>query len=392
MFGFQGLIAPLDVDEFLEKSWGRAARHIPGAEAKFADLYGWEDVNHALSFGRPSYEGIRLVYEKTSLPPTELANLSRWLAQGATLIVNSVDQIDPIVGRFGSVLGLDLNTHVNINCYASCPARQGFDTHYDRHDVFIIQIAGTKRWTVFEPTTKWPLERQRNAKGKPPETEPYLDVELSPGDVLYIPRGHWHHAVAVTPSIHFTVGPESRSGVDFLYWITDRLMYSDEFLRQDFPVVGVSELGGTRDSTALREHVDTFRQHMKETLDREDLLESLVQYCMSSAWRRRSFQLPHHGLIADQVSPDTLFERLPDQKVLIRWDESTQRSLVLARGSILDLEKLPQPVLQRLFEDQNPVNGAMLISLAPQLEWKQVRTMLLLLYERRVLRLATPIV
>ena len=143
MFGLEYLISPVAVDEFRTQSWGERACYIPGLESKFADLFGWDDINHIMNSSR-SWEGVRLVYETRNLPHEALGRLDAWLAKGATLVINSVNQLDPIVGRFATSLGHELNTHVNINSYTSCPAKQGFDNHFDRHDVFIVQIAGTK--------------------------------------------------------------------------------------------------------------------------------------------------------------------------------------------------------------------------------------------------------
>jgi len=223
MFGLDYLLSPCSVEEFRKTHYRERALYVPGADDKFASLFGWDDINNVMSNQRSSRDGVRLVYETKNLPPASLQHLDHWLWQGATLIINNVNQIDPIVGRFAALLGHELNTHVNINSYTSCPTKQGFDTHYDKHDVFIVQLAGKKAWTVFEPTRKWPLERETGPKGDPPDTKPYLECDLTAGDVLYIPRGHWHYAVAVTPSIHFTVGPQARTGIDLLHYLTQKL-------------------------------------------------------------------------------------------------------------------------------------------------------------------------
>lgn len=281
MFGLEYLIAPRSVDEFRDRYWGEWALHIPGQPDKFEGLFGWDDVNHALNHGRHSFEGVRLLYEKKGLPHEALSNIDHWLSQGATLVINNVNQIDPVAEKFATLLGADLNTHININSYMSCPNKQGFDNHFDGHDVFIAHLEGKKAWKVFEPTIKRPLDRQNLDKGEPPDTDPYLECELEPGDVLYIPRGHWHYACAITPSIHLTVGQDPRTGSDFLRWLADRLMNNEEFFRQDFPVVWAKELGGTHGNGAFAEHMEEFRRRMHEILDRDSLQEAFV----TTAWR-----------------------------------------------------------------------------------------------------------
>jgi ribosomal protein L16 Arg81 hydroxylase len=388
MFGLEYLISPTAVDEFRTKSWGQQASYIPGSESKFADLFGWDDLNHIMNNCRLSWEGIRLVHETRNLPHEALHSLDHWLAKGATLIVNSVNQIDPIVGRFATSLGNELNTHVNINAYTSCPTKQGFDNHYDKHDVFIVQIAGTKSWTVFEPTRRWPLEREAQPKGNPPDTEPYLQCDVTPGDVLYIPRGHWHYAVAVTPSIHFTVGPQARTGIDLLLWLTQQLMDNDEFFRKDFPIVRAREFGGDRSDDELQAHLSAFRSRLNEVVGRESFFEGFLRYCMTANRVRRTYQLPNDWTLRDTITPDTMFTRPPDQKALIRYDPETRCAVVLTRGAQLNLNELSKELLAAIFEGDGPMCGRVLLTTCPETSWDQLKGPLLQMFGNGVLILA----
>ena len=55
------------------------------------------------------------------------------------------------------------------------------ECHYDPEDLVILQIAGTKRWQVF------------NSPAKSPEGPPIFDQVLQPGDLLFLPARYWHH-------------------------------------------------------------------------------------------------------------------------------------------------------------------------------------------------------
>ncbi len=80
--------------------------------------------------------------------------------------------------------------------------------HHDTHDVFSLQVAGEKRWLLYEPAWELPLKNQRyksETMGEP--GEPVLDITLRPGDTLYLPRGWLHEAkTSETDSLHITVG------------------------------------------------------------------------------------------------------------------------------------------------------------------------------------------
>jgi ribosomal protein L16 Arg81 hydroxylase len=92
------------------------------------------------------------------------------------------------------------------NAYLIPPGQKGLATHYDTHDVFVLQIAGTKHWRLFEETVHLPLEGQRMRPRTEPQTDP-TEFDLLAGDPLYLPRGFAHDAVAVdSMSLHLTVG------------------------------------------------------------------------------------------------------------------------------------------------------------------------------------------
>jgi hypothetical protein len=117
----------------------------------------------------------------------------------------------PLVGFTGG-LAAELGQPVQANAYLTPAGNRGFATHYDTHDVFVLQIAGRKRWTIHPPVLPDPLERQPWG-GRADEVAaiaagpPVLDETLEPGDSLYLPRGYLHAADALGEvSLHLTLG------------------------------------------------------------------------------------------------------------------------------------------------------------------------------------------
>jgi ribosomal protein L16 Arg81 hydroxylase len=51
------------------------------------------------------------------------------------------------------------------------------------------------------------------------------EIELAPGDVLFIPRGEPHAAAVLAGrSVHLTIGLRSETGIDFLGYTTRKLL------------------------------------------------------------------------------------------------------------------------------------------------------------------------
>ncbi len=83
-------------------------------------------------------------------------------------------------------------------CLPRRPGTPGFSWHYDAEDVFIIQTAGEKEYSLRKNTVNpWPLEETLPADMQyERELMPLMRVLLRGGDLLYIPCGYWHKAEA----------------------------------------------------------------------------------------------------------------------------------------------------------------------------------------------------
>lgn len=391
MFGFDALIAPMAKDEFLDDYYERSACHIPGAAGKFDRLCDWEGMNTIVNDRLALHSKIKLVAEKQSLPPEALDHIDHWLRRGATLVIDRINLLDPIIARFSETLGRDLNLPAWINAYMSWPGKQGFDIHFDTHDVFVVQTAGSKRWAVYQPTKPLPLDQQKNQpKGDPPpESEKYFECVLTQGDVLYIPRGHWHYAVSETPSIHLTVGITARSSVDFLQWLTLKLRDSDPEWRRNFPVIEAAQFGGGRAPAVLERDLDAFRERLRAVADDDCLMERLLEYCMVASPIAREYQLPTEAIISDCLTADMTFEHPPSQKFLVNYDADSQRVVALARGHRLDIRGIPEAVVDRVFHEGAPFSGEDLLACDPAFTWDEAKPFLETLYQRGLLRLVS---
>jgi bifunctional lysine-specific demethylase and histidyl-hydroxylase NO66 len=104
---------------------------------------------------------------------------------------------------------------VHVNAYVTPPGSQGFGSHFDQQDAFILQVEGSKDWTLREPALARPLAheswdhlRQRPGwdAARLEETCPWRRLTLRPGDCLWLPRGWVHSARSgQVMSLHLTL-------------------------------------------------------------------------------------------------------------------------------------------------------------------------------------------
>lgn len=101
----------------------------------------------------------------------------------------------------------DISHPVHANAYLTPGGFPGFTPHYDAHEVFVLQIAGAKHWRIFDPPLPLPHRTQTFTPIGYDLPAPMLEIDLNPGDLLYLPRGYVHAANAVGGySAHLTIG------------------------------------------------------------------------------------------------------------------------------------------------------------------------------------------
>jgi lysine-specific demethylase/histidyl-hydroxylase NO66 len=137
----------------------------------------------------------------------DVARVAAEFEQGATIVLQALHLQHAPLAAFARELERELGQAVQVNAYYTPRSAQGLPVHHDTHDVLCLQVAGEKRWLVYEPALELPLKDQRYARELGEPGEPVLDVTLGPGDTLYLPRGWLHEAVtSESDSLHLTIG------------------------------------------------------------------------------------------------------------------------------------------------------------------------------------------
>jgi ribosomal protein L16 Arg81 hydroxylase len=343
----QSLIDPLPVESFLADYWEKKAVYIPANGVRnFRTLFSWHELNRLLNFGRLRYpEDIRLVQLDDLTPGSGPSDWIERCQRGATLVINRLQQLVPQLADLTAQLRTELGHRTQVNMYCSWPSYQGLNCHYDGHEVLILQVEGMKEWFVGPAMLKWPTEKGRcgDAQVTP---NPYLHVTLHPGDVLYIPRGHCHHAVALDePSIHLTVGITCRTGIDWLHWLADELT-ADEGWRENLPLA----LDGN--ASAMTRHVAALTERLRAVLKDGDIIAEAYadQHSSLTSSRRAEVSLPEQaGYGVSEYDKNTRF-RTPKYGSSRVRQFSDQHCLILLRNKQIDVAGVSPTALRHVLE------------------------------------------
>ncbi|WP_253074328.1 cupin domain-containing protein [Paraburkholderia unamae] len=112
--------------------------------------------------------------------------------------------------------GQMLRKEVGANLFLTPPSSQGFQPHYDGHDVLIVQLEGDKTWELFDPVQDIRVGMEGD-RVPPDQLSPIRDsFQLRQGDVLYIPRGLPHVARStIRNSLHLTLSIVPTTWTDY---------------------------------------------------------------------------------------------------------------------------------------------------------------------------------
>lgn len=316
----ESILDPMSRNEFRESYYGKRPLHIQGHAGKFAGLYTWDDLNQLLNGSPFPHARIELSDSRGRRQPQTTYSIVQECRAGASLTFRRMHLFDPKVAELVRALESETGERMSVNLYFSQPGEAAFPIHYDGDDVIVLHVYGRKAWWVYDATASKPTPAFVPQSEKPPDT-PILECELNPGDVLYVPRGYWHHALARGGmSLQLTITIEARSGGHFLQWLVDELQ-NDVRVRDELPLSFADEAAELREQR-LRDHLAPFEELILERLRDSRTIPSFIR----------------HGLLSDQ---DARPFKFPAQ-------------LVDAPASKLGIRRFTRPARQRFLLDDGP--------------------------------------
>lgn len=189
--------------------------------------------------------------------------------RGSTVRVRDIDTFDARLDRFAAEVRRLFAAQSQINVYLTPPGRTGFPPHFDITDVFVVQCLGRKEWRIFAeyanrselPLTDTAWDPDRYGPSAPAEV-----VTMSPGDVLYLPRGTMHQAFCTErESMHLTISIAPLTYADLVARALRQVADRDVDLRRRVPW-SLEDGDGRPDDVAA-----TVRECLAKVADRMDV-------------------------------------------------------------------------------------------------------------------------
>ena len=239
-------------DDFFTETIGNNWLHKESAITNPDALINYDDMSSMLdltSLWTP--DKIFLMNQTNEIPSAEyfdphpsgsfatlsVKKLMNFIRTGCSVVLNDVTFLNPKIKSIATYLEEKTGAQLQANLYFSMGNNKAFGPHFDTHDVIALHCQGSKNWNIYKrreenpinsPEFKLSKEENKNRAG---ELEKL--VTLNPGDFLYLPRGHYHDALAATNgAIHIAFGLTKIKPIDLLNVTIAKLM-SYGFMRSD---------------------------------------------------------------------------------------------------------------------------------------------------------------
>jgi hypothetical protein len=236
----QQFLAPLSLDEFLDQTLSGGFRRVDGAGASGAQrcallgpdpraalMAAWQ-LAPKLTFhsanplaAPPSLEGVRDAGDFRT-------RIEQFHARNYSVRFPELRALWPELDRLARALEVVLHQPVTTSAFWSMGGMRA-PVHYDDHDLIVVQLLGAKRWHVANAS-----DLPNTWRGIPPERielGEHTTFDVSPGDLVYLPRGTLHSVDSSAESLHLSIGFTPLTVREALIAALDQLSDVDQTLR-----------------------------------------------------------------------------------------------------------------------------------------------------------------
>jgi hypothetical protein len=249
------LLAPVPIADFLAQFWQKRHYHAAGAEPlmdKLRAVLGSFDVAHLLTLASEitafGYVGGRTDRRDAVTTAQALDLYDRDYTLYFTLGKSApMRELAASVARDGRI-----STLTSCSSIFASRTSGGLKNHFDNNENFTVQLAGSKVWTIWtNAVVDSPIHSYR--RDEPlvvPDSGMYIDararfselgtgseVVMSPGSILYHPRGSWHATRAASESISLNICLEPMTWYDVFLGATAARLASSAALRAIVPAI-----------------------------------------------------------------------------------------------------------------------------------------------------------
>ena len=252
----------------------------------------------------------------------DVDKVQKLVSKGASIILNDIEKYNTNLLKISDELQRLTQGRCQGNLYFSMASHKAFGPHFDLHDVFAFHFEGEKVWNIYENIEDSPINHpffKISSDERIKRAGKLVDqVTLKPGDLLYIPRGQYHDALASkNGAIHVAFGLTYFKPIDLMSSLWEKFILND-FMRQDIQL--------NPNKNDLKEILDKFSKEMADIITSEDTLEILNTNINNWPYKIKEYSIKSLVLegIRYDVDKSVRFEKKDDKSFLISGKNSVE--------------------------------------------------------------------
>ncbi len=259
---FDSAIAPCSIERFVEEFWEKQPLHLSRNDERYSKLCNLKGFEDLIRYGNP-LEAMHDIVAIKCQKGDELEEKyylgsdekDLWMkvynlySSGYSFIYNRIekrhDSIARTIKSFERFFGYYCTASLFLSPQGSC---KGTLCHYDGVEVFALQLQGTKVWKIYKPQYDLPHTVLSAPRVDESNLEPWGEILMQPGDLLYLPRGFIHDVEKedADPSLHLTIMVEPCRWMDVLLEGVQQLARREPALRNSVKLIGdITKLDNT---------------------------------------------------------------------------------------------------------------------------------------------------
>ena len=203
-----------------------------------SELLTWDDVEKCMNTpALYNFEMIDQYNNKIDIPQAkkawtwdrlvqDKAFMFDQLHKGAGLVIMNYGYYSEKTNHLLRIFETMFQVNAAIHVYGGLQGSKSFGIHDDYPCNFIIQVEGTTKWKVYNNRISYLYKTgMMNGKLKDEDLELAIEVELQPGDALYIPSRMYHKAMPDGKRLSMSIPCWNRFATDPLDNQADRNYY-----------------------------------------------------------------------------------------------------------------------------------------------------------------------
>lgn len=241
------LISPINTNDFFENFWERRPLFVNRDDPDFyRSLLSIENIDKVLTDLNLRHPVIRLAQSEDMPKPEsytlrdgriDVLAVTKLFSKGTTIVLDQMQRRLPTLAALCGDMEAEFGGPFQANIYLTPPNGGGFKVHYDTHDVFVLQVAGSKEWEICDSPIELPMPGQNHETAGVEPGAVTQRFTLNAGDMVYIPRGYYHKARASSEaSLHITLGAMLRTWSELIIEAVSELSLRDVAFRRSLPI------------------------------------------------------------------------------------------------------------------------------------------------------------